>query len=104
MTPFRSEKNSNWEGAYRVPAMVRWPGKIKPGSVSNDIVSHLDWLPTLLAIAGAPDVKEKLLNGYKAGKTTYKVHLDGYNLVPTSREKRKKTRARSSSISPMTAT
>jgi len=82
MTPFRNEKNSNWEGAYRVPAMVRWPGKIKPGSVSNEIVSHLDWLPTLLAMAGVPDVKEKLLTGYEAGKETYKVHLDGYNLLP----------------------
>ncbi len=82
MTPFRNEKNSNWEGAYRVPAMVRWPGKIKPGTVSNEIVSHLDWAPTLLAAAGVPDVKEKLLTGYKAGKMSYKVHLDGYNLVP----------------------
>ena len=79
MTPFRSEKNSNWEGAFRVPAMVRWPGHIKPGTVSNDIVSHLDWMPTLLAAAGAPDVKEKLLKGYQAGKMTYKVHLDGFN-------------------------
>ncbi len=82
MTPFRNEKNTNWEGAYRVPAMVRWPGKIKPGSVSNEIVSHLDWMPTLLAAAGVPDIKEKLLKGYKAGKTTFKVHLDGYNLLP----------------------
>jgi len=81
-TPFRSEKNTNWEGAYRVPAMVRWPGKIKPGTVSNDVVSHLDWAPTLLAAAGVPDIKEKLLKGYKAGAKTYKVHLDGYNLVP----------------------
>ena len=79
MTPFRSEKNTNWEGAFRVPAMVRWPGHIKPGTVSNDIVSHLDWMPTLLAAAGAPDVKEKLLKGYQAGKMTYKVHLDGFN-------------------------
>ncbi|MBI3833975.1 MAG: arylsulfatase [Planctomycetes bacterium] len=82
MTPFRNEKNSNWEGAYRVPCMVRWPGKIKPGSVSNEIISHLDWLPTLAAIAGDPDVKEKLLKGYKVGDMTYKVHLDGDNLVP----------------------
>ena len=82
MTPFRSEKNSNWEGAYRVPAMVRWPGKIKPGSVSNDIVSHLDWAPTLLAAAGVPDVKEKLLKGYKVNGKTFKVHLDGYNQLP----------------------
>jgi arylsulfatase len=82
MTPFRSEKNSNWEGAYRVPAMVRWPGKIKPGSISNEIMSHLDWMPTLLAIAGDPNIKEKLLKGYSAGNKTFKVHLDGYNFLP----------------------
>ena len=89
MTPFRSEKNTNWEGAYRVPAMVRWPGKIKAGSVSNDLVAHHDWLPTLLALAGDGQVKEKLAKGYKVGgsmnpfgKTNYKVHLDGFNLVP----------------------
>ena len=82
MTPFRSEKNSNWEGAYRVPAMVRWPGHIKPGTVSNEIVAHHDWLPTLLAMAGDTQVKEKLLKGYKVGDMTYKVHLDGDNLVP----------------------
>ena len=82
MTPFRNEKNSNWEGAYRVPAMVRWPGKIKPGQVSNEIVAHLDWLPTLLAVAGDTEVKDKLLKGYKVGDMTYKVHLDGDNLVP----------------------
>jgi arylsulfatase A-like enzyme len=82
MTPFRNEKNSNWEGAYRVPALVRWPGRIKPGSVSNEIMSHLDWLPTLLAAAGAPDVPQKLLTGYTVGDMTYKVHPDGYNFVP----------------------
>jgi arylsulfatase len=82
MTPFRSEKNTNWEGAYRVPAMVRWPGKIQPGSVSNEIVSHLDWLPTFVAMAGDSQLKDELLKGYKAGGTTYKVHLDGDNLVP----------------------
>jgi arylsulfatase len=82
MTPFRNEKNSNWEGAYRVPAMVRWPGKIKPGQVSNEIVAHHDMLPTLLAIAGDTEVKDKLLKGYKVGDMTYKVHLDGDNLVP----------------------
>ena len=82
MTPFRNEKNSNWEGAYRVPCMVRWPGKIEPGSVSNDIVAHLDWLPTLLAVAGDDQVKEKLLDGYKVGDQTYKVHLDGFNVLP----------------------
>lgn len=82
MTPFRNEKNSNWEGAYRVPAMVRWPGKIKPGSVSNQIVSHLDWFPTLLSIAGDPDATEKLLKGCDVGGKTFKVHLDGFDLTP----------------------
>jgi arylsulfatase A-like enzyme len=82
MTPFRSEKNTNWEGAYRVPGMFRWPGKIKPGMVSNGIVSHLDMLPTILAMAGDPDITNKLLKGYKVGDMNYKVHLDGYNLVP----------------------
>ncbi len=82
MTPFRNEKNSNWEGAFRVPAMVRWPGKIKPGTISNEIVSHLDWLPTILAIAGEPDIKGKLLKGHRAGSKTFKVHLDGYNQMP----------------------
>ena len=82
MTPFRNEKNSNWEGAYRVPAMVRWPGKIKPGSVCNEMVSHMDWLPTFLAVAGEPKIAEKLKKGHKAGKKTFKVHLDGYNLLP----------------------
>ena len=82
MTPFRNEKNSNWEGAYRVPCMVRWPGKIRRGSVSNDIVSHLDWLPTLLAMAGDANVTEKLLKGHRVGETSYKVHLDGFNLLP----------------------
>ena len=82
MTPFRNEKNSNWEGAYRVPAMFRWPGKIRPGQVSNEMVAHLDLLPTILAVAGDTEVKSKLLNGYKIGEMTYKVHLDGDNLVP----------------------
>ena len=82
MTPFRNEKNSNWEGAMRVPAMARWPGKIKPGTVSNDIMHHMDWLPTLLAAAGEPEVKEKLLTGYSAIGRNYRVHLDGYNFLP----------------------
>ncbi|MBP3959947.1 arylsulfatase [Gemmata sp. G18] len=82
MTPFRNEKNTNWEGAYRVPAMVKWPGKIKPGTVSNQIVGHLDWLPTLLAVAGDTEVTDKLLKGYKVGDMSYKIHLDGFNLVP----------------------
>ena len=82
MTPFRNEKNSNWEGAFRVPALVRWPGHIKPGSVSNEIMSQLDWFPTLLAAAGDPGVTERLLVGDKVGDVTYKVHLDGYNFLP----------------------
>ncbi len=82
MTPFRNEKNSNWEGAFRVPAMVRWPGVIEPGTVSNEIISHHDWLPTFLAAAGEPDIVEKLKKGHQAGDKTFKVHIDGYNLLP----------------------
>ena len=78
-TPFRGEKNTNWEGGWRVPAMVRWPGKVPAGTVSNEIMAHLDWLPTLLAAAGVPDIKEKLLRGERAGSKRFKVHLDGYN-------------------------
>jgi arylsulfatase A-like enzyme len=78
-TPFRGEKNTNWEGGYRVPCLVRWPGVIKPGTVVNDIVAHEDWVPTLMAAAGEPNVKEKLLTGFEANGKTYKVHLDGYN-------------------------
>ncbi len=80
-TPFRSEKDTNWEGAFRVPAVVRWPGKIKPGTVTNEIFQTMDWMPTFLAAAGMPDVKEKLLAGHTIGSRTYKVHLDGYNQV-----------------------
>lgn len=82
MTPFRSEKNTNWEGAFRVPMAVRWPGKIKAGSLSNEIVQHHDWLPTFLAMAGEPDIVEKCKAGHKAGDKTFKVHIDGYNLLP----------------------
>lgn len=81
-TPFRGEKDTNWEGAFRVPAVVRWPGVIKPGTVINEITSAEDWLPTLLAAAGVPDVKQRLLKGYQAGAKTFKVHVDGYNLLP----------------------
>jgi len=81
-TPFRSEKNTNWEGAFRVPEMIRWPGKIKAGTVSNDIIQHHDWLPTLLAAAGNPDVMDKLKKGYQIGDVEYKVHIDGFNLLP----------------------
>lgn len=83
MTPFRSEKNTNWEGAYRVPAMVRWPGRIEAGSVTNQIVHHMDWLPTFLAMAGNPEIKEELRDGgVRAIGRRYKVHLDGYNILP----------------------
>ena len=77
--PFRGEKGSTWEGGFRVPAMIRWPGVVEPGRVINDIFSHQDWLPTLLSAAGEPGIKEKLLQGHRAGNQTYKVHLDGYD-------------------------
>ncbi len=82
ITPFRGEKNTNWEGGFRVPAVVRWPEHIKPNSVSNTVMSHTDWVPTLMAAVGVPDVKEQLLKGYQAGNKQFKVHLDGYNFVP----------------------
>ena len=82
-SPFQGEKNTNWEGGWRVPAMIRWPGAIKPGSVTNEIVHHMDWFPTFLAAAGAPDVKERLKKGgVQAIGRTYKVHLDGYDILP----------------------
>jgi arylsulfatase len=82
MTPFRNEKNSNWEGAFRIPELIRWPGKIAAGSVSNEIIQHHDWLPTFLAAAGEPDIVEKLKSGHTIGDKTYKVHIDGYNFLP----------------------
>jgi arylsulfatase A-like enzyme len=82
ITPFRAEKNTNWEGGWRVPAFIRWPGKIKAGSVFNDVCSHQDWLPTFLAAAGDADISKKLLEGHKAGDKTFKVHIDGHNLLP----------------------
>jgi arylsulfatase len=81
-TPFRSQKDTNWEGAWRVPSFIRWPGKIKPGTVLNGIVSHQDMLPTFLAAAGDPDISKKLLDGYKVGNKTFKVHIDGINMLP----------------------
>jgi len=81
-TIFRGEKNTNWEGGYRVPAMIRWPGVIEPGRVSNEIISQLDWIPTFLAAVGEPNVKEELLAGKQVGDKTFKVHLDGYNFLP----------------------
>lgn len=82
ITPFRGEKNTNWEGGYRVPCAVRWPGKIKAGTVSNAITSHQDWVPTLMAAAGDSDIADKLKKGHQAGRKNFKVHLDGYNLLP----------------------
>jgi len=79
MTWFRSEKNTNWEGAFRVPCLVRWPGVIKPGTVTNELMSHNDWIPTLCAAAGEPDIVSKLKAGYTANGIDYKVHLDGYD-------------------------
>ncbi len=82
-TPFRGEKNTNWEGGWRVPCAVRWPGHVKPGSISNGIVHHMDWLPTFLAAAGKDDIKEDLLDGYRSEALgrDYKIHLDGYDLT-----------------------
>lgn len=78
-TPFRGEKNTNWDGGWRVPALVRWPGVVKPGTVFSDLFAGEDWLPTFLAAAGVTDIKEKLLTGHNAGNKSFKVHLDGYN-------------------------
>tara|TARA_R110000772_G_scaffold141114_4_gene250480 strand:- start:116084 stop:117637 length:1554 start_codon:yes stop_codon:yes gene_type:complete len=77
--PFRGEKGSTWEGGFRVPAMIRWPGVVQPGTIINDIFSHLDWLPTLLTAVGEPDIKDKLLRGHRVGNKTFKVYLDGYD-------------------------
>ena len=81
-TPFAGEKGTTWEGGFRVPTLIRWPGVIKPGTIYNNICSHEDMMPTLLAAAGVPDIKEKLLKGHQAGNKNFKVHLDGYNLMP----------------------
>jgi arylsulfatase len=78
-TPFRGEKNTNWEGGYRVPALVRWPGLVKPGTEINEVFSAEDWVQTLVAAAGEPGIKDKLMKGYDAGGKTFKVHLDGYD-------------------------
>jgi arylsulfatase A-like enzyme len=81
-TPFRGEKGTTWEGGFRVPLVVRWPGVIKPGTVYNDIISQEDWLPTLLAAAGASGIKDRLKQGYQVGGKTWRVHLDGYDFLP----------------------
>ncbi len=82
ISPFRGEKNTNWEGGYRVPAFVRWPAKIPGGTIINNPTSHLDWFPTLAAAAGVPDIKEKLMKGSKQGANKFKIYLDGYNILP----------------------
>jgi len=82
ISPFRGEKNTNWEGGFRVPGMVRWPARIKPGQVSNEIISHLDWVQTLMAAVGEADIKQKLMEGHKAAGKKFKVHLDGENFLP----------------------
>lgn len=82
ITPFRGEKNTNWEGGFRVPAMVRWPGKIDAGQISNRVMSHLDWLPTLMSAAGEAGIAEKLKAGHRAGGKNFRVHLDGYDFLP----------------------
>jgi arylsulfatase len=89
MTPFRSEKNTNWEGAFRVPGLLRWPGKVPAAAISNEIVSHHDWLPTFVAAAGEPHIIEKLRDGHAAAGKTFRNHLDGVNLLPyvTGKEK-----------------
>jgi arylsulfatase len=86
MTPFRSEKNTNWESAFRVPCMVRYPGVIKPGTVTNELMSHNDWIPTFCAFAGEPDIVGKCLKGYQANGHTYKVHFDGFDQSKFLRE------------------
>ena len=90
-TPFFGEKGHTWEGGFRVPLLVRWPGTIKPGTVYNNIISHEDWMPTLLAAAGDPDVVKKVADGYKVGDKTFKQHLDGYNSLPYFQGKEQKS-------------
>ncbi|MFY0626382.1 MAG: arylsulfatase [Reichenbachiella sp.] len=95
-TPFRGEKNTNWEGGWRIPALMRWPGKIKAGSVSNEVVHHMDMLPTFAAAAGKDNIKEDLLDGYKskAMNRSYKIYLDGYNVLPHIQDPQKTKSAR----------
>ena len=89
-TPFFGEKGTTWEGGFRVPCMIRWPGVIKPGTVYNDVMSHIDWMPTFLAAAGEPDIVNKLEAGYSAGGKTWKIHPDGYNFLPYFKGEAKK--------------
>jgi len=89
-TPFHGETGTTWEGGFRVPCLIRWPGVIKPGTVYNDIMSHIDWMPTFLAAAGEPDIVNKLEAGYTAGGKTWKIHPDGYNFLPYFKGEAKK--------------
>jgi arylsulfatase len=91
ITPFHGEKGTTWEGGFRVPSVIRWPGVIEPGTIYNDIFSHEDMMPTVLAAAGEPNIKEKLLQGHEAGEKTFRVHLDGYNLMPFFRGQEEKS-------------
>ena len=103
-TPFRGEKDTNWEGGWRVPCVMRWPGVIEPGRVINDICSLQDFIPTFAAANGEPDLVEKVKKGYKIGDKTFKVHLDGFNLLPFLSGKEENRRARASSTGATTAT
>ena len=103
-TPFHGEKGTTWEGGFRVPMLVRWPGVIKPGTIINEIFSQEDWMPTLLAAAGEPDIVEKLKQGYKANSKTFKIHADGYNFLPLFQGRNEKSRARRFSTSARGAT
>jgi arylsulfatase A-like enzyme len=104
ITPFRSEKNTNWEGRWRVPAFVRWPSRFKAGTVLNGIFSHQDWMTTLLAAAGEPDIAAKLRQGYKAGDKSFKVHLDILTCYRTSLGRPRRAPGSFSSTSATTAT
>jgi len=90
ITPFHGEKGTTWEGGFRIPLLVRWPGVIKPGTIYNDMIANEDWMPTLLAAAGVPDLVEKLKTGYKANGKTFKIHADGYNFLPYFKGEAKK--------------
>lgn len=92
IAPFHGEKGTTWEGGFRAPAVVRWPGTIKPGTVINDIMSHEDWIPTLLAAAGESKIVKKVKKGYKSNGKKWKVHLDGYNFLPYFKGKAKAPR------------
>jgi arylsulfatase len=94
MTPFRSEKNTNWEGAFRIPELVRWPGKIKAGAISNEIIHHHDWLPTFLAVAGEPDIVEKLKKGHKAATRLSRPTSTAATYRPISPARKRRARAR----------